>query len=77
MGDDVKDIGVPLAEPTADPGALENEGVLTVDVEAEVVSIGDSAPTPKSWLSALVMGEVPGKLMAGMLISASSNCGGV
>ena len=36
MGDDVKDIGVPVTEPTADPGALENDGVLTVDVEAEV-----------------------------------------
>ena len=36
MGDDVTDIGVPLTEPTADPGALENDGVLTVDVEAEV-----------------------------------------
>ena len=68
---------MPVAEPTADPGALEKDGVLTVDVEAEVVSIGDSAPTPKSWLSAPVMGEVLGKLMEGMSISASSNCGGV
>ena len=77
MGDDATDIGVPLAELTADPGALENDGVLTVDMEAEVVSIGKSALTPKSRLSALVMGEVPGKLMEGMSTSASSNCGGV
>ena len=72
---------MPLTEPTADPGGLENDGVLTVDVEAEVeakaVSIGDPNSAPKSWLSALVMGEVPGKLMEGMSISASSNCGGV
>ena len=72
---------MPLAEPTADPGALENDGVLTVDVEAEAeaeaVSIGDSALAPKSRSSALVMGEVPGRLMEGMSISASSYCGGV
>ena len=72
---------MPFTELTADPGALENDGVLTVDVEAEVeaevVSIGDSALAPKSWLSALVMGEVPGKLMEGMSIPTSSNCGGV
>ena len=72
---------MPLAELTADPGALENDGVLIADVEAEVevevVSMGESALAPKSWLSALVMGEVPGKLMEGMSASASLNCGGV
>ena len=85
MGDDATDIGVPLAEPTADPGALEIDGVLTVEMEAEVeaeaeaeaASIGDSAHAPKSWSSALVMGEVLGNLMEGTSISASSNCGGV
>ena len=76
MGD-APDIGVLLVELMADPGALENVGVLTVDVEADVVSIGDSETAPRSWSSALVMGDAPGKLMEGMSTSVSESCGGV
>ena len=45
---DVPDIGVPLVKLMADPGALENDGVLAVDVVANMVSIGESGFTSKS-----------------------------
>ena len=74
---DTSDIGVPLAELTADPGALENDGVLTVDVEVDVMSMGESGSASRSWFSAWVMGDAAGRAMDGISTSASMNCGGV
>ena len=71
------DIGVPAVELIADPGALENERVLTADVEADVVCIGESGLTLSSLFSAVVTGDAPGRVIDGISTSASKNCRGV
>ena len=45
---DTSDIGVPFVELTADPGALEKDGVLTADVEVDVMSMGECESVSRS-----------------------------
>ena len=71
------DIGVPLVELTADPGALEKERVLTADVEVDVVSMGECGSVSRSRSSVWVTGDAAGRAMDGTSISVSINCGGV
>ena len=66
-----------LAELVVDPGALENVGVLTVDVELEETIMGEQASASRSWFSACVTGDAGGMAIDGISMCASVYCGGV